>query len=213
MQPLIQVYYSFIDPNMPEALFRQHLQQLPSSIQEDVLRYHQRADQLRVLMGKILLQKALAGAGFSPGLISELQYSEYKRPFIAGAMDFNITHSGNCVALAAGSNMKVGIDVEAVHPIKPEDILAVLRDEELHDMQQDNATPETILRFWTRKEAIVKASGEGLFMQPQSIYFTDELTAAAQGKTWHLHELDMGAPYIAYCATNLPNAAVQIEQV
>lgn len=200
----LNVYYSLIDTEMPDQRFFTYLQQIPESMHADVLKYHRRADQVRTLVGKLLMKEAIVQAGFSPDQMNSIAYTNFKRPYIAEHFDFNITHSGRCVACAAGFHMRLGIDVEEITPIRPEDITTVLRDEELLEMQQSNASPETILRFWTRKEAIVKASGEGLYLQPQKIFFIDELTASTPADTWYLHELDIDNAHICFCATNKP---------
>jgi 4'-phosphopantetheinyl transferase len=209
----LYVYYSIINPDMPDDAFTHYLHQLPRGLHADVMKYHQHADRVRTLTGKLLLKEAVQQAGLSPALMENMGYTNYKRPFIAKDVDFNITHAGNCVACVAGRGMRVGIDVEDIKPIQIDDILAVLRDEELHEMRRLNADPETILRFWTRKEAIVKASGEGLYLPPQSIYFINELTATTPECTWYLHELDLGAEYIAYCVTNVEGSETILKKI
>ena len=197
---------------MPDDELQGYLAQLPASLQQDVRRYKMKADQVRTLTGKLLLREAFKQAGLSQDL-DAIQYSDYKRPFIADQIDFNIAHSGDCVACAIAHNMKLGIDVEEIKSINIDDIIAVLRDEELDEMRRTNASPETILRFWTRKEAIVKASGQGLYMQPQDIYFINELTARTGDIHWHLHELNISSGYIAYCATNATDTRVIVKKI
>lgn len=198
---------------MPAPAFAGYLGLLPAALQADVMKYHQYADRIRTLTGKLLLREAMTTAGLPHDLLHSMSYTHYKRPFISSEADFNITHSGHCVACVAGAGMRVGIDVEEIKPIKPDDINAVLRDEELQEMRATNASPETILRFWTRKEAIVKASGEGLYLPPQSIFFLDELTAKTPEYTWYLHELGFGSGYVAYCVSNLPGCSVTVRRV
>lgn len=209
----VNVYYSLIDPVMPDQLLWHYLDQLPAKLQQDVRRYRQKADQVRTLTGKLLLREAIVQAGLSQTLMESIGYTDFKRPFIADHIDFNITHSGNCVACAIGYDMKLGIDVEEIKSITTDDIIAVLREEELQEMRRKNADPETILRFWTRKEAIVKASGEGLYKQPQDIYFTTELSATTPDTDWFLHELDFGKEYIAYCATNVEHTEITLKRI
>lgn len=209
----LYVYYSLIDPDMPDERFFHYLHQLPAGLHPDILRYHRRADQVRTLTGKLLMKEAIVQAGFSPELMHSISYTNFKRPYIAEHFDFNITHSGHCVACAAGFNMKLGIDVEEIHPISINDITMVLRDEELDEMKRTNASPETILRFWTRKEAIVKASGQGLYMQPQEIYFIDGLTARAGADIWYLHELDVDPGHICYCVSNVAGMEIVMKEM
>jgi 4'-phosphopantetheinyl transferase len=210
---ILYIYYSIIKPDMPEDVFRNYLEQLPPALRQDVMKYYQQIDRIRTLTGKLLLREAIGQAGLSHSLLDSMSYTNFKRPYISDELDFNITHSGLCVACAAGYGMKLGIDVEELKSIRPDDISLVLREEELQDMRSSNATPETILRFWTRKEAIVKASGEGLYMAPQSIYFIDELTATTPESKWFLHELNFGSGYIAYCVTNVEGCEVVVREV
>ena len=209
----IYVYYSIINPDMPDEQFFHYLNQLPPSLHPDVLKYHRRADQVRTLTGKLLMQEAIERAGFDAAHMDSISYTSFKRPYIADHFDFNITHSGRCVACCAGFDMRLGIDVEEIHPITANDIEAVLRDEELEEMHRTNASPETILHFWTRKEAIVKASGEGLYMQPQEIYFIDDLTARTANNTWHLHKLNVDPGHICYCVSNLPGREIVMKEM
>jgi 4'-phosphopantetheinyl transferase len=211
--PALYVFYWLIDTAMPQAAFAQQMKQLPAAMHQDILKYRLHADRVRTLAGRLLLKEAIRQAGLPQHLMETLAYTGYKRPYIKADIDFNVTHSGRCVACVAGRNMKVGIDVEEHKPIAPDDITTVLRADELQQMQQQQATPADILRFWTRKEAIVKASGEGLYMQPQSIYFKDDLTAVAGHTTWYLHELDFHPGYTAFCTSNVPNAVLKVERV
>jgi len=207
----IHIYYALIDPGMPDHVFFTYLHQLPSALHPDILKYHRRADQVRTLTGKLLMQEAITQAGFSPASMNAILYTDYKRPYIAEHFDFNITHSGCCVACCAGFGMKLGIDVEELHPITADDITTVFRAEELEAMR--NAPPETILHFWTRKEAIVKASGQGLYMQPQEIYFIDRLTARTASQQWWLYEVNVGAGYLCYCASDAPGREIVMKEM
>lgn len=206
----VYVYYSLVNTEMPDKDLWRYLDLLPAPLQSDVRRYKHKADQVRTLTGKLLLKEAMVQMGL-PQTLDSIKYTGFKRPFIAHNIDFNITHSGNCVACAIGYDMQLGIDVEEVKAITSEDIIPVLRDEELEEMRRANASAETILRFWTRKEAIIKASGEGLYRQPQDIHFIDELSARTPDNNWFLHALDFGSGYIAYCATNIPGVHVVVK--
>lgn len=209
----VYVYYSFIDPDMPENRFANYLHQLPTGLWKDIVKYRQKADRVRSLTGKLLLKEAIREVGLPAELMNAIAYTDYKRPYIAEHFDFNITHSGLCVALALGYDVQIGIDVEQVTPISPDDILTVLRADELDEMRRTQADTDTVLRFWTRKEAIVKASGEGLYRQPQEIFFVDALTAQTADATWYLEEIDLGPGYICYYATNVAGKKTVVRQV
>jgi 4'-phosphopantetheinyl transferase len=84
------------------------------------------------------------------------------RPEVAGAPGphFSIAHSGDCVAVAVCPGAAVGVDVEALGrfgPAELADVAAlVLGPGELAGSARELSTT------WTRKEALLKATGDGL---------------------------------------------------
>jgi 4'-phosphopantetheinyl transferase len=85
---------------------------------------------------------------------------------LEAGLEFNITHSGDLAAMAFSSRCPIGLDLERVHPFAQLEQIArhFLSAEEaseitsLHGAEQRRA----FFRCWTRKEAILKATGEGL---------------------------------------------------
>jgi 4'-phosphopantetheinyl transferase len=78
----------------------------------------------------------------------------------AGAPQVSISHSGDWVALAACRDAPVGVDVE--HAARPTDY-AALATHVLGPAEAPAATDEAaFLRYWVRKEALVKATGDGI---------------------------------------------------
>jgi len=114
---------------------------------------------LRVLIGKYL--------EINPAEIS-FQYSEFGKPSIANnnSLQFNISHSQNIALFAFTKKFNIGVDVEFVNPkIEVQDIAT--RFFSTNEIKNLLALPEkqqTLGFFycWTRKEAFIKAVGEGL---------------------------------------------------
>jgi 4'-phosphopantetheinyl transferase len=77
---------------------------------------------------------------------------------------FNLSHSGGFAALALAHGCEVGIDIEAMRPIN-EDIaeryFSPFEIAALHALPA-RERPPAFFRCWTRKEAVIKATGEGL---------------------------------------------------
>jgi 4'-phosphopantetheinyl transferase len=80
---------------------------------------------------------------------------------------FNLTHGGELALLAVTRAGPVGVDVEPVRRL--DDALSVARHffaaDELAALRRVHGTPfeaESFFRCWTRKEAFIKAIGEGL---------------------------------------------------
>lgn len=80
-----------------------------------------------------------------------------------GALQFNLSHSGEWVALAASGAFEVGIDVEQVRRIDTRSLAGLVQHPEDEVLPQ--ASPEQ--RFyatWSMKEAVAKCTGQGLGM-------------------------------------------------
>jgi 4'-phosphopantetheinyl transferase len=85
----------------------------------------------------------------------------------------SISHSGGRVAVACGRGVEVGVDVEAVS--RPPDPAAlvhnILTDSEAAHLNALGRTDRSLalLTYWTRKEAVLKATGDGLRVPMTSI--------------------------------------------
>lgn len=81
-------------------------------------------------------------------------------------IEVNISHSGKWVLIAIALHTPVGIDVEKRTPdlIEDEMVKKVLSTEELREWEKLSCSEKeaAFYRYWTRKEAILKATGEGL---------------------------------------------------
>jgi len=97
----------------------------------------------------------------------QFHFSTYKKPKVDG-IEFNISHSGNFVIIAM-SSAPIGIDIEFINQTFDFDpLMKTIFNEE--ESSLINKKADKLLRsyiIWTRKEAVLKASGEGL---------TDDLT-------------------------------------
>ncbi len=109
----------------------------------------------------LLMWKAAGVAGES-----FLEYTAYGKPFARGCPEFNLSHSGNYIVLAAGKE-PVGIDIEKMDPKRLKVAARVLTEEEsdwvCHDPRRRFFT------VWTFKESLLKTTGEGLRVNPATI--------------------------------------------
>ena len=121
----------------------------------------------------------------------------------AGRLEFNMSHSGDLMVVALSADRPVGVDVEAWRPIDrlrglAETILAA-RELTVFDGLSPGDASRVLLRLWTFKEAVVKAMGLGLSVEPRSIALPDSVLGGDlngelvfRGTTWRLH--DLGGP-------------------
>lgn len=121
-------------------------------------RFFKIADAERFALGKYFLRKILAEQLNAYPKNIRFSISESSKPYLP-EIHFNISHSGDYVVIAI-SKKNVGIDVELIKDHFDHELLAEVcftsNERKLITNLEDFYT------FWTRKEAILKASGEGL---------------------------------------------------
>jgi 4'-phosphopantetheinyl transferase len=114
---------------------------------------------LRVLLARYL--------GTTPRDLT-FEYSEYGKPLLNGACDvrFNVSHTDGLALMAFVKKREIGIDVEKIRPGPDARKLAerFFSVEERRSLENLSGTElqAAFFRCWTRKEAYIKAKGEGL---------------------------------------------------
>lgn len=162
---------------------------------------------LRCLLGRYL--------GTEPSSI-QLEYGAQGKPALpAGTpVQFNVSHSEGWAALAFTVGCPVGIDLELIRPMPDMQRLAerfFCPEETAEIMAAPGGERErAFFSCWARKEAYVKASGEGLSAplngfcvsaspeMPPHIVHVGHDTSAAQA--WTLHDLQLSSGYAAALA-------------
>jgi 4'-phosphopantetheinyl transferase len=131
----------------------------------------------------------------------------YGKPRLAepSALHFNVTHSGGLGLIAFATAGEVGVDVEAIRSNT-----GALEIASEHFTKNEAAmiaaapTPQeqasTFLRFWTRKEAVLKAAGCGLLMRLDLVDVSqahlnlvrlDDSAGGSAETYWRVQDLDL----------------------
>ncbi len=139
----------------------------------------------------------------------------------AGNIEFSLSHSGERVVLAVARDAALGVDVERLKPRRDVAavIQAVLSAAEQHVLAGLPAAESALalLRYWTRKEALLKATGDGLAVAPATITVTPPdarpalvawATAPPLEAEAHLFDLNPGPGHVASLAVLGPRLAV-----
>lgn len=129
-------------------------------------RYMAETVRLRFVLARGMLRQVLAGyMDIIPNAL-RLAYSLRGKPFIPGSdLRFNLSHADGMIVLAISSGFEVGVDVERVR-LMPEmatvarDNFSLYEQASLWSLPQVDQLP-AFFRIWTRKEAVVKALGDG----------------------------------------------------
>jgi 4'-phosphopantetheinyl transferase len=154
-----------------EAAYLRRLEQhLSADERERASRFRFARDRDRFVGTRGLLREILALYLNAPPERLSFNYGAHGKPFLTGehsTLRFNVSHSSDAMLLAVAHLREVGVDVEGVRNIG----LAVdeLGDTVLSEPEKqalarfrgaDRRT--TFLRFWTLKEAFIKADGRGV---------------------------------------------------
>ena len=113
---------------------------------------------LRELLGRYL-ERAPADVRFT--------YTSYGKPELPGeTLRFNVAHSDDLALIGLTEEDRLGVDVERIRALRDIDGLAQTvfsrRELDVFHSLPDSAKHRAFFNCWTRKEAFVKAVGEGL---------------------------------------------------
>lgn len=139
----------------------------------------------------------------------EFNYSEYGKPFLKNSnIQFNMSHSCNMVSYMIALNYRVGIDIE-LHDknLNIEDFAdLVLTPEEYKYLSSLKSRDKLRLFYilWTKKEALVKAIGQGLsypintievirLLSGKGVLLNDKNNELRQ--PWYCYELEVPENY------------------
>jgi len=94
-------------------------------------------------------------------------YRSHGKPVLSGldtGLFFNLSHSGDVGAISVSKEFEVGVDVEIWRPVRDGLADRFFSSSEAMALQEIPGIERTaaFFRCWTRKEAVIKALGEGL---------------------------------------------------
>lgn len=149
-------------PLLHQQGFEACLASLPARDREKALAYYHQRDAQAFVLGRQLLHKALLYLGYEWKGFEHILYGETGKPYLEDGPYFNISHSGHCIGCIV-SEHPVGLDLEEKRTIPVEDFKGVFTAEEWDWIQMDQ---ERFYTLWTRKEALLKATGSGFSFSP-----------------------------------------------
>lgn len=131
--------------------------------QEQLRRLRRADDRLRSLCADHLAREMLGQRLKLPRNALHFTLDPSGKPVLLGhCLHFNLSHSGDFAACAVHEE-PVGIDLEALRPIRPELCKKVCASTELaYVFPQGNFNSQRFLQLWTAKEAVLKQRGSGI---------------------------------------------------
>lgn len=191
-------------------------------------RYRHEADRLRFLVARATLRRLLGNAlEIAPEAVVFSSNPFGKPELLAGrALHFNTSHSGDWALHAFSVSAPVGVDVEAIGDnwadlLMSAQVLAPAESDWLMSLDEA-ARPAAFTALWVRKEAYVKALGEGLSRPLHEICAIPSSTALADRLSERGRELppdeltlcpiELGAGYAACLAYLGPRPDMRIHR-
>ncbi len=199
------------------ALERSCYELLSSEERERAARYRAGKPRDNFILTRGTLRSLVATCvGAKPQELS-FRYSEYGKPLLDGSFDlrFNVSHTDGLALIALGKTREIGVDVEKITAAPDFKKLAArffsARERDSLEQLSGEELPTAFFRCWTRKEAYVKARGEGLSLPLHQFDVsvapseTQALLATrpdpAEASRWALQDLPVSNGYVAALAT------------
>ena len=152
----------------------------------------------------------------------QFAYTEFGRPVLADAsqyepIEFNLSHSGGLTLLAFARHHRIGIDVEEVRttfdPTEIAENYFSQAERRILRTLPPKLRHEAFFRCWTRKEAFIKALGDGLSHSLDAFDVSlspGDPTAllatrpdAREAECWALRDIEVPEGYLAALAVKL----------
>ena len=221
----IEIYHLSVD-DVADPLPKRWRAVLSDEEDEMVESYLQKRDRRRHAIGRVFLRLICAEQiGASPEHVSMAEGSCGKPKICGDGPLFNLTYSGDSILVAVSLDIQLGVDLESANQpdVELESAQTVLTEPEQSRLAavEDEHRRLLLLHFWTCKEAVSKATGEGLVRPPDTIELTFDNTTAtgvcrlSDGETefgsfdagdWCLHPFSMKNDRVGAVAYYSPDA-------
>ena len=192
-----------------------YTQYLDEQERERMQRFRFEHDRRMYGFSHVLMRRLLAGyLGVLPKKIG-YSYTQYGKPYLRfqdrhDRIEFNLSHSGEVILIAVAITVPVGVDVEKIKPLPEMDQIAArfFSNGEQVDLSSLSGSAKLAAYYhcWTRKEAVIKASGEGLSMPLDSFRVSflpgepTRLVKSADQRAWLLLDIKCAKGYAAAVA-------------
>ena len=160
---LPEVHYAVRDNlNLTDEALQRLVDSFPQQRRDKVMAYRHHAQRCQSALAYDLLRNLLRER-FGITEMGDFVYLEHGKPYLAAYpwVHFSMSHCREAVAVAV-SEREVGIDVERIATFKEQVGRYVLSDEEYQSVVEAEDCDRAFTRLWTKKEAFLKMTGEGV---------------------------------------------------
>jgi 4'-phosphopantetheinyl transferase len=190
-------------------------------------RFHNEKDQKRYIVSRGLLRNILAGyLGKDPAQL-RFEYSDTGKPTLLASasndnLHFNLSHTRGLVLYAFALDRFIGIDVEYINDQIEYKLIAdkFFSPGEIYDLEKtgEQKRKEKFFQLWTRKEALLKATGAGIGYPMEQLDVSECCGSnwssfnlpfeKFEKRLWHIRDLFPGVGYTAAIAVKDPSCVL-----
>lgn len=178
--------------------------------------FHFERDRRRFIVARGLLREVLALYIQKEPRELHFSYNPFGKPALADneSLRFNLSHSAELILIGITCRRDIGIDVEQIHRDLAVESIArrFFTPREVNQLEKLSASNRLAMfyRYWTRKEAYVKAIGEGIsfplercevsMIRGRSLEPVVRSWNTRESSPWYVQDLHPGRDYAAAIA-------------
>ena len=207
-----QVYALRLSLQADDKILSQFQKTLPAEEAAKAARFRFDYLRRRFIITRASLRIILANYLHTAPSEVQFSYGSNWKPHVENpdGLHFNTSHSGDLALLAFALHCRIGVDIEYIRSVP--DSLDIARrffhPQEIADLESlsPSEREQAFFLCWTRKEAYVKASGDGLSMplngfrvtlQPGNVVQPLPFPSIGEETTWTMHDLSALPTYTA----------------
>ncbi|MET3034607.1 4'-phosphopantetheinyl transferase superfamily protein [Chryseobacterium sp. NRRL B-14859] len=196
------ILYTLISEEKHQDLLDRYIPAFSENFKNKILKYRRWQDAQLSLLGRVLLQHGLRV--YHNITEAEIDFLSSHKPFLKGhAIYFNISHSKNLVVCAI-ADFPVGIDVEfSDTSINYQDFKFQMTPGEFDKINTSADTIHSFFTYWTEKEAVIKAHGDGMMIPLDSFEILHN-ECIIDGKKFFTKEVFIDDQYLSCIASDDP---------
>jgi len=180
-------------------------------------KFIKKEDAERFILCRGLRRRILADYLNQPPADLRFDHNENGKPFLEGReLNFNVSHSRDRMLIAVTAGRAVGVDIEFRRDGVPMESIAErwFAPEEQEFLQSFENLRTVFFDIWAKKEAYVKALGQGIFRELNSFSVpldnTPEVPTLGKNGKWFFQPLEIDPAYAAAIVSEAPPVPVQL---
>lgn len=210
-----QVHVWRVHLNLSKQALPRNVQVLSLDEVKKAEKFYLEADRIRYSTTRVVVREILSSyLGVRPEEII-FAYNQYGKPYLVSAgpernLNFNISHAGDMSLLAVTLDRRIGVDIELVRDEASIETIAkrFFLPSEVSQLLSlpESLRQEAFFTCWTRKEAFIKAQGQGLSIpldQFEVTFIPNEIprliiadSFLRESQVWSIIHLEPGPDYV-----------------